>query len=226
MLNRMRNKQGFTLIELLIVVAIIGILAAVAIPQFSAYRQKGYNSSAASDIKNAKTVQEAMFADFQTYGKTQVVGNFATATAVGGAGVVLAGPVSAATATVAGGLLDGPRADPTNNPPTASIAAATGLSLSNGVQLRCDDIVATAATQWASPSYSMFAKNIQGTRVYFTETEKTNIMFTQNDKESGVVLLTSIAGAAAAGLAVTTAEDLVPNAAVGNPVPYDHWASM
>ena len=67
MLNRIRNRKGFTLIELLIVVAIIGILAAVAIPQFASYRQKGYNSGAQSDLKNAKTNLESYFADKQAY---------------------------------------------------------------------------------------------------------------------------------------------------------------
>ena len=67
MLNRIRNRKGFTLIELLIVVAIIGILAAVAIPQFASYRQKGYNSAAVSDLKNAKTTFEAYYADNQYY---------------------------------------------------------------------------------------------------------------------------------------------------------------
>jgi len=67
MLNRLRNRKGFTLIELLIVVAIIGILAAVAIPQFASYRQKGYNSAATSDLKNAKTTMEAYYADNQKY---------------------------------------------------------------------------------------------------------------------------------------------------------------
>lgn len=67
MLNKLRNRKGFTLIELLIVVAIIGILAAIAIPQFSAYRAKAYNSAATSDLKNSKTGLEAFYADNQKY---------------------------------------------------------------------------------------------------------------------------------------------------------------
>lgn len=67
MLNKLRSKKGFTLIELLIVVAIIGILAAVAIPQFSAYRIKGFNSAAVSDLRNFKTQMESDFADKQQY---------------------------------------------------------------------------------------------------------------------------------------------------------------
>ncbi len=67
MLNKLRNRKGFTLIELLIVVAIIGILAAVAIPQFAAYRMRGYNSAATSDLRNFKTQMESAFADNQSY---------------------------------------------------------------------------------------------------------------------------------------------------------------
>ena len=67
MLRKLRSNKGFTLIELLIVVAIIGILAAIAIPQFSAYRQKAYNAAANSDLKNLKTGMEAFMADNQQY---------------------------------------------------------------------------------------------------------------------------------------------------------------
>ena len=62
-----KNEKGFTLIELMIVIAIIGILAAIAIPQFSAYRTRSYNSAAQSDVRNLATAQEAYYVDHSTY---------------------------------------------------------------------------------------------------------------------------------------------------------------
>ena len=62
-----KNQKGFTLIELMIVIAIIGILAAIAIPQFSAYRARGFNSGALSDTRNLRTEFESFYAEWDTY---------------------------------------------------------------------------------------------------------------------------------------------------------------
>ena len=60
-------KKGFTLIELLIVVVIIGILAAVAIPKFSNTKQRASRSAGIADMRNLATAQEGFFADSSRY---------------------------------------------------------------------------------------------------------------------------------------------------------------
>ncbi|HUK21656.1 MAG TPA: prepilin-type N-terminal cleavage/methylation domain-containing protein [Gemmatimonadales bacterium] len=61
------NRRGFTLIELLIVVVIIGILAAIAIPKFANTKEKAYIASMKSDLRNLVTAEEAYFADSVSY---------------------------------------------------------------------------------------------------------------------------------------------------------------
>ena len=63
----LRNRKGFTLIELLIVVVIIGILAAIAIPKFASTKEKAYVTAMRSDLRNLMTAQESYFSDYGTY---------------------------------------------------------------------------------------------------------------------------------------------------------------
>src|SRR5438552_13291209 len=65
------NRKGFTLIELLIVVVIIGILAAIAIPKFANTKGKAYIASMKSDLRNLVTAEEAYFADSVKYSGTR-----------------------------------------------------------------------------------------------------------------------------------------------------------
>ena len=76
MLQKLRgNSQGFTLIELMIVIAIIGILAAIAIPNFIAYRDKAYCSKAETD---GQSVLAALASYFSEPDNISIVGGIAT----------------------------------------------------------------------------------------------------------------------------------------------------
>ena len=79
-----RNKKGFTLIELLIVVVIIGILAAIAIPKFSSVKQKGYKTQAISDLTSLRTAEETFFTDSNRYGTLdEITDKFSSTSGVG-----------------------------------------------------------------------------------------------------------------------------------------------
>jgi prepilin-type N-terminal cleavage/methylation domain-containing protein len=65
-----KSPPGFTLIELLIVVVIIGILAAIAIPKFAATKQQAFVASMKGDLNNLVTAQEAYFTNYNTYANT------------------------------------------------------------------------------------------------------------------------------------------------------------
>lgn len=61
------SEAGFTLVELLVVVAIIGILAAIAMQATSRYRAQAYDAAAVHDLANAVRAEEAYYATFQQY---------------------------------------------------------------------------------------------------------------------------------------------------------------
>ena len=75
LIQKLRKSQGFTLIELMIVVAIIGILAAIAIPNFLTYQCKSRQTEAKTNLGAIGTGNEAYFAENDSYaGTTQQVG--------------------------------------------------------------------------------------------------------------------------------------------------------
>ena len=80
------SNKGFTLIELLIVVVIIGILAAIAIPKFANTKQKAIVASMKSDLRNLVTAQEAFFSDNNDYAGATTAA--AQTNGTGGAGKV------------------------------------------------------------------------------------------------------------------------------------------
>ena len=84
-----KNERGFTLIELLIVVVIIGILAAIAIPKFNNTKGKANAAALKSDLRNLATAQEAYFYDNGTY--SSAIASLAFRTSPG---VVLTIPVA------------------------------------------------------------------------------------------------------------------------------------
>jgi len=100
----MRNtiRKGFTLIELLIVVVIIGILAAIAIPKFANTKEKAYLASMKSDLRNMATAEEAYFADFQLYASGSGSNLAGVGTAMAGTGFVPSAGVTITAAATGG----------------------------------------------------------------------------------------------------------------------------
>ena len=70
-LKKVSSNQGFTLLELIVVIAVLGILAAIAIQQFQLHRARAIDASMRSDLKNVALAMESYYGEFLTYPATE-----------------------------------------------------------------------------------------------------------------------------------------------------------
>lgn len=145
----------------MITVAVIGILAAIAIPQYKIYRYNAFNATAQMDLRNLRVAEESLFANFQKYGTT--VATAGTAGAAGAGAILTVAAASPRLATSANG---------------AGSTEEVSIGISNGVNI-------FASTDAGEASFLAVAGHRQSTGDYAVDSDSTHL--SRADKTPGIV---------------------------------------